>query len=374
MRLSIVKRDWIRADPWYRRDMTDAAEIVTSLDRAGYRLTEPRRVVAGLIAERDGHFTAADLVDDARRQRIDVGRATIFRTLELFTELNAVERVDLPSGEHAYVECEPVHHHHVICSLCERTTEIEACGMPAVARDVARRTGFRIQSHRLELFGVCPDCQAADQPARLTSPTGPPGSQGAAPERCRPASPAPGRSPGSVHDRSAQPQSPARRRPPSQPRLPFWQSPTFLVTAAAIIATLVLIYVVNNKPNPPLTSLTPPANPVPLSIPRDGTTLGSTSAPVTMDTWEDFQCPYCDIWTSQWEPHVITDFVAPGIVRYTFNNFAFLGDGHDPNESVDAAVAALCAGDQGKFWEYHDWLYANQNPNGENKGWFCRPP
>jgi Fe2+ or Zn2+ uptake regulation protein len=141
--------------------MSDATGIVTNLDRAGYRLTEPRRVVAGLVAQRQGHFTAADLVDDARRQRLDVGRATIFRTLELFTELNAVERVDLPSGEHAYVECEPIHHHHVICSLCQRTTEIEACGMPAVTRDVARRTGFRIQSHRLELFGVCPDCQAA---------------------------------------------------------------------------------------------------------------------------------------------------------------------------------------------------------------------
>jgi protein-disulfide isomerase len=160
---------------------------------------------------------------------------------------------------------------------------------------------------------------------------------------------------------------------PEPSKLPFWQSPTFLVTAAAIIATLVLIFVVNNKPNPPLSSLTPPANPVPASIPRDGTSLGLASAPVTIDTWEDFQCPYCDIWTEQWEPHVIQDFVATGIVHYTFNNYAFLGDGHDPNESLDAAVAALCAGDQGKFWEYHDWLYANQNPNGENHGWFTTP-
>jgi len=142
--------------------MADQSAIVTALDLAGYRLTEPRRLVAELIADRAGHFSAADLVDDARERSLDVGRATIFRTLELFTELNAVERVDLPSGDHAYVECEPVHHHHVICSQCARTTEVEACGMPAVARDVARRTGFRIQSHRLELFGICPDCQAAN--------------------------------------------------------------------------------------------------------------------------------------------------------------------------------------------------------------------
>jgi len=140
--------------------MTDASAIVTVLDRAGYRLTEPRRVVAGLITDRAGHFTAADLVDDARERQLDVGRATIFRALELFIELNAVERVDLPNGDHAYVECEPVHHHHVICSQCARATEVEACGMPAVARDVGKRTGFKIQSHRLELFGICPDCQA----------------------------------------------------------------------------------------------------------------------------------------------------------------------------------------------------------------------
>ncbi len=142
--------------------MADPSTIEDVLDRAGYRRTEPRRVVARLIADRAGHFTAADLVDDARQQRLEVGRATIFRTLELFTELNAVERVDLPSGDHAYVECEPVHHHHVICSQCGRATEVEACGMPAVIRDVGKATGFKIQSHRLELFGICPDCLASN--------------------------------------------------------------------------------------------------------------------------------------------------------------------------------------------------------------------
>ncbi|HUG47879.1 MAG TPA: transcriptional repressor, partial [Candidatus Limnocylindria bacterium] len=88
-----------------------------------------------------------------------LGRATIFRSLELFVELGVLERLDLPSGEHAYVRCEPVHHHHVVCSRCGRTTEVEDCGMQDVVREVTRRTGYRIDSHRLEMYGMCTACQ-----------------------------------------------------------------------------------------------------------------------------------------------------------------------------------------------------------------------
>jgi Fe2+ or Zn2+ uptake regulation protein len=138
--------------------MPDPAILVSALDRAGYRLTEPRRQVAELIAGHDGHFTAADLVEDARGRRLGIGRATIFRALDLFAALKVVERVDLPGGGHAYVGCEPVHHHHVICTTCGRTTKVEDCGMRDVAREVARRSGYRVDTHRLELFGTCPDC------------------------------------------------------------------------------------------------------------------------------------------------------------------------------------------------------------------------
>jgi len=75
-------------------------------------------------------------------------------------ELGVVERLDLPSGEHAYVECAPAHHHHVVCSRCGRTTEIDDAGLSDAVREIGRRSGYRIESHRLELFGLCPSCQA----------------------------------------------------------------------------------------------------------------------------------------------------------------------------------------------------------------------
>lgn len=141
--------------------MTERQPFVAALDLAGYRLTEPRRAVADLISRREGHFTAADLIDEARDRRLGIGRATIFRALELFTDLNVLERLDLPTGEHAYVPCEPAHHHHVVCSRCGRTNEADDHGLQDMVAEVARHTGYVIESHRLELYGVCPACQGA---------------------------------------------------------------------------------------------------------------------------------------------------------------------------------------------------------------------
>jgi Fur family ferric uptake transcriptional regulator len=138
---------------------TGIEPLVAALDRGGYRLTAPRRAVAELIVAREGHFSAADLIDDARARRLGIGRATIFRALDLFTELSVLERLDLPTGEHAYVPCEPAgHHHHIVCSGCGRVTEIEEVGL--ALEDVQRRTGWQVDSHRLELYGRCPRCRS----------------------------------------------------------------------------------------------------------------------------------------------------------------------------------------------------------------------
>lgn len=141
--------------------MVDAAPFLTALERAGYRMTEPRREVASLIADQAGHFAAADIVEEARVRDLRIGRATVFRTLDALSEVGVVERIDLPNGEHAYLACEPVHHHHVVCTRCGRSCDIDDARVRSVVRDVARRTGYRIDDHRLELFGLCPDCLAA---------------------------------------------------------------------------------------------------------------------------------------------------------------------------------------------------------------------
>jgi Fe2+ or Zn2+ uptake regulation protein len=116
--------------------------------------------VAELIVEHGGHFTAAELETAARQRGLDISRATLFRALELLIELGVVERLDLPTGEHAYVPCARAHHHHVICSRCGRATEVEDHGVAEAVAEIARQSGYRIDTHRLELFGLCRHCQA----------------------------------------------------------------------------------------------------------------------------------------------------------------------------------------------------------------------
>ena len=140
--------------------MVEGGAIVSAFEEAGYRLTAPRRALAGLIAARGGHFTADELLGESRRRRLGVTRATIFRSLDVLADLGVVERLDLPTGEHAFVACEPAHHHHIVCSSCGRSTGVEDHGLERVAEAIERSTGYRVDTHRLELFGLCPSCQA----------------------------------------------------------------------------------------------------------------------------------------------------------------------------------------------------------------------
>jgi protein-disulfide isomerase len=104
-------------------------------------------------------------------------------------------------------------------------------------------------------------------------------------------------------------------------------------------------------------------SPRPTEIAQDGHLLGSAGAPVTIIEYTDFQCPYCGQLAMNVEPVIEDEFVSTGQVKVQARTVAILGE-----ESNLAAQAAECANDQGRFWDFHDTLYANQK--GENKGAF----
>ena len=93
--------------------------------------------------------------------------------------------------------------------------------------------------------------------------------------------------------------------------------------------------------------------------------LGNPDAPVTMIEFSDFQCPFCGKFFREVEARIIEKYVKSGKLRFVYRDFAFLGP-----ESEWAGVAAECANEQGKFWQYHDYIFKNQQ--GENQGAFSK--
>jgi protein-disulfide isomerase len=98
---------------------------------------------------------------------------------------------------------------------------------------------------------------------------------------------------------------------------------------------------------------------------RAANQLGDPGAPITLIEFADYQCPYCKRYHDAINPALLKQYVDSGKINFVYKHSAFLGQ-----ESVWAAQAAECAADQGKFWEYHDLLYAKQN--GENVGLFTK--
>jgi len=157
---------------------------------------------------------------------------------------------------------------------------------------------------------------------------------------------------------------------------PAWQSPTALITVAAVAVGLVVILLASGalgaRGNGSTGELLIPIRPTPPELvdPANSRAVGPAAAPVTVDVWSDFQCPACGYFALQVEPDLVDEYVKAGTVRLVYRDLAFL-DGGDPNgESQQSAGAARCAGEQGSFWPYHDYLYENQD--GENDGAFRR--
>jgi protein-disulfide isomerase len=129
----------------------------------------------------------------------------------------------------------------------------------------------------------------------------------------------------------------------------------------------VAIIVLNQKPAPTNTGgelFTPPITYTADIV--DGTNLGRADAPVVMEVYSDFQCPICADLVLEEYATLKSELVDAGILRIESRDLAFVGGSSVPNESVDLATGAVCAAQQNRYWQFHDFVFWNQG--GENKG------
>jgi len=136
-----------------------------------------------------------------------------------------------------------------------------------------------------------------------------------------------------------------------------------LVVLGALLVTFALILPSIQKVNQAAS-----ATPVPvvtivprvINAPVNGIHIGNPDALVKVDVYEDFRCSACLYYSQNIEPQVITNYVETGKVYYTYHTFIIIDTNDGSDASRRAANAALCANEQGRFWDYHDTLYANQ--------------
>lgn len=133
----------------------------------------------------------------------------------------------------------------------------------------------------------------------------------------------------------------------------------FSIAIAVAMALVAAALIGRGDSSPPVTE-TPV---VQLSgIPQDGRTLGAPNATITLVEWADPQCPACRLYTEEFFPTVVEEYVRPGRVNTEFRGFPFIGD-----DSVKAYRFLLAAGEQDKLWNLQEAMYRHQG--GENDGW-----
>jgi Fur family ferric uptake transcriptional regulator len=134
------------------------AQLSKTFSENGYRLTAARSAILEAFVASHGHITADDLVDIVHQDAPKVGRMTVYRTLDILCQLNLIHPVYQGSGAAHFVLLQDGHHHHLVCSNCDKVIEFDECVVAEIETSVSQKFNFTVQGHLLEFYGLCADC------------------------------------------------------------------------------------------------------------------------------------------------------------------------------------------------------------------------
>jgi Fur family ferric uptake transcriptional regulator len=133
--------------------------LADALVEAGHKLTAARRAILHTLVVSGGHITADDLADRVHEKSPRVGRMTVYRTLDLLTDLGLARPIFQGSGALRYILLDEGDHHHLICSRCHTVIEFDECGSGEFAEMLGEKFGFAVKGHLFEIHGLCAECR-----------------------------------------------------------------------------------------------------------------------------------------------------------------------------------------------------------------------
>ncbi len=141
--------------------MNQHSPHVERLRNAGYKLTQARLTVLEVLEAEHGHITSSDILVKVEEVNPSIGRASVFRTLDLFTQLGIIRPTYISTSlTPTYVMMHEGHHHHVICTNCNRVLEFDDCGLESLTQTLEKTLNVKISGHLLEFYGMCASCTA----------------------------------------------------------------------------------------------------------------------------------------------------------------------------------------------------------------------
>lgn len=123
------------------------------------RPTKARVFILNLIANSSKPADATTLLQSIRDNRISIDRATVFRAIQLFLERKIIRKVEFSEGKFRYELNSLSHHHHLVCNNCKEIESVELRDIEPLEKKIQKNVSFLIQSHNLEFFGLCKNCQ-----------------------------------------------------------------------------------------------------------------------------------------------------------------------------------------------------------------------
>lgn len=138
-------------------------QLKDTLKNKGYKLTPQRRAILDVVIENQGeHLSTEEIYDIVRHGCPDIGLATVYRTLQLLSDMSVLSKLNLDDGLTRYelnVDEDSHHHHHLICTVCGKVSEVVDDLLDPLEAQVEIQYGFKVQDHKLKFFGICKDCQ-----------------------------------------------------------------------------------------------------------------------------------------------------------------------------------------------------------------------
>lgn len=139
----------------------DASCAICALDRTGLRVTKQRKTIFEVLFDVDHPISADEIHYQLKSRDIDINLSTVYRSLEKFEVKGLVEKTSLLDEDKAlYAINTHEHHHHLVCTNCKEVIVIPGCPLESYELEVEQDYGYEISGHKLELYGICPECQA----------------------------------------------------------------------------------------------------------------------------------------------------------------------------------------------------------------------